>query len=108
MVRRWSSKASLHDHAVTVAQARMTRRAVDIKPLSTVRKYRFSDWKWHVVTRVIANFPGVEIRVFMLLPARYRSLHRRPGGSQICEEIAFGQRLVPRLIMHILPASRQK
>jgi hypothetical protein len=41
------------------------------------------------------------------LPARDRSFYRRSFGSIVSEEITLSQRSVFRLIVHVLPATKE-
>src|SRR5581483_2273489 len=85
----------------------MTRRTVNIETLLAAGEHVCSDWKWHVINGIFANLAGVEGNILAQLAPRNCPIDLRTFGPHIREEIALRQRLVLRLVMHVLAAAKR-
>src|SRR5439155_8516153 len=79
----------LDDHAIAIAGAPMTNRAVDLKPLATSLQYLAGNGEWKRFDQIRANFSGKERLVFVQLAARHRVGDDWPGGHAISEKLAL-------------------
>ena len=61
MIRRRLLESACRDQAVAVAQPRMTRRAINVEALVPPVQHFFGHREWHVVARIVSDFPSVEI-----------------------------------------------
>ena len=107
VIRRRALKSALHNHSIAIAQPGMAGSAINVKALAATIQHFLGDRKRHVVARVFPNFSGVEISVLIELAAGHRAFNRRTRRAQVGIEITFGQRLEPRLVVHILAATGQ-
>src|SRR6185437_7138816 len=108
VVRRRPPVPALHDHSVPVPQPRVARRAINVVPLPSPFQYFLGGGKGHLVSRIPVDHPAIEIGVGAQLPARYRPGLQRPGRAHVRIKIAHAQRLEPRLVVHVQPASRRQ
>jgi hypothetical protein len=46
-------------------------------------------WKRHVVAGIVADFSGIEIRVFVEIAARHRALDWQPSGAIVGKKSLF-------------------
>src|SRR4029077_13754429 len=95
------------NNAVAVAHPGRTGSAVDVVTLLSAGQKFVGDRKGHVVSGIVAKLSGVEIVVLVQLAAGDRAFNWRTRRPQISIEIAFGQRLEARLIVHVLTAPGQ-
>ena len=105
--RRLAREATRWNHAVAIAHAGMTGSAINVVALLSAGQKFVGDRKGHVVSGIVADLSGIEIGVFVQLAAGDRALDRRTRRTQVGIEIARGQRLEARLVVHILTAAGQ-
>ena len=86
----------------------MASRAVDIEALLASNQRVPHHRKRKHVHAFAAGFSGVEMLVGIKLAAGHHSLHKRACGAFIAEECALLERLVARLVRHLLLATRHK
>jgi hypothetical protein len=79
--------------------------AVNVITLLSACEKFCGDWKGHVVSRIVAQLSRVKICVIVQLAAGNRAFDWRTRGAQVAVEIALGERLESRLVVHVLPAS---
>src|SRR5262249_15460155 len=96
-------KASPRDHAVAVAEQSVADRAVDIEALASsleqLRRHRNGK-----VLRILRH-PQV---LFGQAVSGHRSRHQRPRRPAVVKKRAGTERLVPRLIGHLLSAAARE
>src|SRR5579863_356539 len=83
----------------------MTRRAINIEPLTPASQHSLGDGKRHVITWAAADSSGVKVCVRVQLASGHSSLHRWPSRTLVGIKITHGQRLEARLIVHVLAAA---
>src|SRR5205807_9746806 len=79
-------------------------RAVDVVALAPAREQVGRERDGQLLDRPAARLPRIERRVGVDLPARDRALDARPRRLPVGEEAARLERLVARLVVHLLPA----
>ena len=100
--------ASLHDHAGTVAHARVTWRAKHVVLLLPAPQKLSGHRQRHAVAFFAARNPGVEVCILMQLRAGDRIFHLRPHGPAVGVEGGTALRVKLRLVMHVLPAAGEQ
>src|ERR1019366_2578983 len=93
------------DEATTIANAPVTRRAVDIETLASARQNFGGYRERHKVAGSVADFSRVQVGVFVEIAARHRALDRQAGRATVRKEIALRHGPVIRLQVHIEAAS---
>src|SRR6266404_9269949 len=96
--------AAPHDHALPRPHPVVAGRAVDVIALAPPREQVGSDRDGRLLDQPAARLPGVERRVRVELAARDRALDAWPRRLPVGEEAARLERLVARLVVHLLPA----
>src|SRR5208282_6448017 len=97
VIRRRTAESARGDEATTIADASVTRRAVDVETLASASKNFGGHRERHIVARIAADFSSVEVTIFAEVAASDRALDRHAGGAIIGEEIALRQGPVIRL-----------
>src|SRR5581483_2762895 len=108
MVRRRMTVTALWDHSVAIANPRVTWRAINVEAFASACEHLIVDRKWHVVARRVADLAGIKIRVGAQIAARHGARDQRPRGACVRKEIAFRQREVFRLDVHVDTAAQRK
>src|SRR5579859_6313785 len=107
-VRRRLTISAPDDHPLPVSQAAMTRRAIYIEALLSTQHVFFCNWDREIIDVVVVDLAGISRRIDPQVSASHRSLHGLPRRPVVGEELALGIGLVFRLVLHVLPASRQR
>src|SRR5271155_5753860 len=104
-VIRWRlPKAAQNHHAVAIAEAAVAGRAIDVEASLAALDIGFGDGDWKLFDIFAVDFAGVACFVDAQVAARHGAFHHRTGGALIGEEVALSQRLVARLVLHVLAA----
>jgi hypothetical protein len=86
----------------------VARGAINVEPFLPAQQIGSRDRKREDIGVLIADFARVPYRVDAKMAPRNRSFHGRPRRAPVPEEVRARQRLVPRLVMHILPATCER
>ena len=106
MERRRLLVAALHDHALAGADAVVAGRAVDVVALLAAQQHVAAcSGSGFAVDRRAVDVAGEERLVLVEMAARHRARHQRPRGALVGEERAALERLVLRLVVHVLAAA---
>src|SRR5215467_5447451 len=79
----------------------MTRSAIDVVALASALENFFGDRERHIVARICADFPGIEIGVSVQLSTGDCAFDRRAGRAMIGVEIAVCEGIQTRLHLHV-------
>ena len=104
----WSwrlSEATPHDHAISIADPAVTGRAVDVEALLAAKKIGPGDGERKQGDVGAILFARVSGPVDTQVAACHSSFHRRTRRPAVAKKVAGRQRLVTRLIVHVLAAT---
>ncbi len=114
MIGRRLPVSAAHHHSVAVADAAVTRRAVNIEALLPALQIGARDGKRKIVdifvfqlSREASLIDAQKSRIGRAqgtAPSRNSACDIRPRGTPVAEEVSPGKGLVARLIVHILSA----
>lgn len=105
VIRRGLAESASNNLTITIANAAMTRRAINIEPLLAALKIVTSDGKRKCRCIGLTRFACVSDSIQSQVPTSDGAFNLGPRRSMIREKLAFGKRLIFRLIMHVLPAA---
>ena len=107
--RRRLAHPALHDHAVALAGAAVAGRAEDVVAVLAARdQIRRHGHREEVGERAVDLARVEQLVVVGERIARHRVGHGHPGRLAVREERARLERLVPRRVVHVLAACRQR
>ena len=106
-MKRWrtSTEATAHGHSVSGADMIVARRAEDVVALAAALQDVGGDLKWKCRRELAIHAAREEMLVFIQEPASHHARGQRPGRPMVCKKSTLGERLVSRLIRHLLPAA---
>ena len=84
----------------------MARRAVNIETFMTALENVSGDRERHELPGIVSNLAGIKIAVFPKVAACHCSIHRVAGRACVGKEVAFGQRTIVGLKVHVEAARR--
>ena len=93
---------TLDDHSLAIANAGMTRRAINIEPLLATCQHLHGHRKWHRVARLPVQHSGRHVVRILALRTRHRSLHLRPRGTSVRIQRRSPLRNHLGLVVHIV------
>src|SRR4051794_11148664 len=102
-IRRLPQSAQ-HNHATSVAHAAMAWGTVNLKPVPSPNHILAADLnrnRRYVLVVFLARIAGI---IDMELAARHRVVKSVTSGAAVAKKVRSRQRLIARLIMHILAA----
>ena len=100
--------AAFNNHAAPISHAGMTRGAINVEAFLPALEYRLSYRERHCILFPIVDQAGIEIRIRVELAAGHSSIHLRTNRAAIGKKFGFALRNHFRLILHILPATRER
>ncbi len=89
-------------------EAAVAGRAINVEATLAALNILLGDGDRKLVDVLAVDFAGVARLVDAQVPSRHGSFHHRPRGAAVGEEIACSQRLVARLILHVLAAGGEQ
>src|SRR2546428_3530413 len=108
VIGRRPSVAAPHHHAIALAGAAMTRRAVDVEPLLTSRHHFLVNRKRKYRGVGAVDLAGEEKRIIAQLPSSNRARDERTRGTLIGEKRRLPDWDVLWLVVHVLPAASHR
>jgi len=105
MKRRRRPVPASDNHPLPVAQSTMARRTKNGKPFLTAQEQLPINWQWKDLNRFVVYSSGIKFLIRIQLAAWHRPFDERPGRALIVEKITLLQRLITRLIRHLLLAT---
>ena len=108
VIGRRPSVAALHYHAIALARAAMTRRAVDVEPLLTSCHHLLVNRKRKYRGVGAVDLAGEQERVIAQLPSSNRARDERTRGPLVGEKRRLPEWDVLRLVVHVLPAASHR
>ena len=104
VVRGGAAKSAPGDHPLAVAQAAVADGTKDVEALPAAFQNLAGDRERKCLCIRIAGLARIQMGVFSQVAARHGFGQERPRRASVFEERALLQRLVLRLIVHILSA----
>jgi len=107
MKGRRRPKSTSNNHPLPVAQPTVARRTKNCKPFLTAEEQLPIDAEWKCLGRFVVYLSGIKFLVCTQLAACHRAIDERPRRALIVKKITLLQRLVTRLIGHLLLATEE-
>jgi len=102
VITRWLSQTAADDHAVTVANTAMTGGAKNVEALLAAREVCRRDLNWKEIDVLAILLSRITSRIYMQLSASHGVLDSGSRSASVIKKGCRGQRLIARLILHIL------
>ena len=102
------ANAARRDHSVTIADTAMALRAVNVETFLPAVHDAGSDGEGEALALLTVDLPGFQIRVRHQLSPGHGARQTRPRRHSVGKEIARLERVVSRLVGHLLLASDQE